>query len=163
VPPASILRRAAHRQAVSGRAMREVRVRLVGVYGRGVAATAVLILFAAGRVAADDNHGCADNPNLVGSCFQVHGRIFAANGAPGLRVWPVGTKRILGVAGESEGFPNCLLPHIGFSKRVYADLIACPFTADKPARMRMVCIESAWNMVVEDYTEDPTTARVYRV
>lgn len=32
-----------------------------------------------------------------GRCFVVHGRLAIGNGTPSVRIWPVGTKRILGV------------------------------------------------------------------
>jgi hypothetical protein len=83
--------------------------------------------------------------------------VFVANGTPGLRIWVVGTKRILGVhnddveAGQPRGYPDCLLPHIGFDKDLYADFTICPVAPDRQGRMRPVCIESASNMVGEEY------------
>ena len=40
---------------------------------------------------------CRGNTDLVGECFEFHGRMFVSNGTPGVRIWPVGTKRLLGV------------------------------------------------------------------
>lgn len=102
---------------------------------------------------------CAANPKLVGDCFQVHGRLFAANGTPGLRIWIVGTKRILGIHNFDveqgpSGIPDCLSPHIGFGKNLYADFLICPFSPDREGWMRSVCIDSASSMVVEDYSID---------
>ncbi len=114
-------------------------------------------------VAADPPPGhiprCAANPEVVGDCFQVHGRLFAANGTPSLRIWIVGTKRILGIHNgdveqEYPGFPDCLSRHIGFRKNLYADFLVCPLSPDIEGWMRSVCIESASSMVVEDYSTD---------
>jgi hypothetical protein len=35
---------------------------------------------------------------------------------------------------------------------VYGDLLVCPFTADQPGHMRMVCVQEASNLVIEDHT-----------
>ncbi len=40
---------------------------------------------------------CKSDPDIVGVCFTVHGRLSAWNGAPTMRIWRIGTKRILGV------------------------------------------------------------------
>lgn len=54
----------------------------------------------------DANGGCRRNPALVASCFTLHGRLFVGNGAPSMRIWRVGTKRILGVLpSEAEIVP----------------------------------------------------------
>jgi hypothetical protein len=91
------------------------------------------------------------NPNLVGACFPVHGRLELANGNPGWRIWVVGTKRVLGVFPDDPYPPSpaCLLPHVGDGKRLYADFLVCPFASDRRGSMRPVCIESASHRVVE--------------
>jgi hypothetical protein len=43
---------------------------------------------------------CQSDPDLVGACFTVHGRLSAFNGNPTFRIWRIGTKRYLGVSGE---------------------------------------------------------------
>jgi hypothetical protein len=99
----------------------------------------------------------------------VHGRLFAANGAPTFRIWVVGTHRILGVhdddaeAGRPVGYPDCLRPHIGFEKNLYADFTVCPVAPDRPGRMRPVCIESASNLVSEELRANVGDARVRRI
>jgi len=45
----------------------------------------------------DMKAGCKNNPQIGGACFSVHGRLSAYNGAPSLRIWPIGTHRLLGV------------------------------------------------------------------
>jgi hypothetical protein len=40
---------------------------------------------------------CKTNPKVVGACYTVHGRATFGPGTPALRIWPVGTKRMLGV------------------------------------------------------------------
>ena len=46
---------------------------------------------------------CKGNPALVGQCFTIHGRLRAYNGNPTFRIWPIGTRRIVGVTGPKPG------------------------------------------------------------
>lgn len=43
---------------------------------------------------------CKGNPAVIGACFKVHGRLSSWNGNPTFRIWPTGTKRMLGVREE---------------------------------------------------------------
>src|SRR5215213_3077779 len=43
---------------------------------------------------------CREQPSLVGKCFTVRGRLSLYNGAPTLRLWRAGTRRMLGVSGS---------------------------------------------------------------
>jgi hypothetical protein len=36
---------------------------------------------------------CHEHPKLVGPCFTVHARMRYYNGAPPIRLWPIGTDR----------------------------------------------------------------------
>jgi hypothetical protein len=46
------------------------------------------------------HRGCNGNAAVVGKCDRVHGRAFGTNGTPNLRIWQIGTDRILGVTGS---------------------------------------------------------------
>lgn len=59
----------------------------------------------------------------------------------------MGTNRILGVG--NDDVPECLLPHVGFGKNLYADFLVCPLAPEREGWMRIVCIDSASHMVVE--------------
>jgi len=116
----------------------------------------------------DPKAGCKSNPALVGACFTIHGRIMAANGTPGMRIWRVGTKRILGVLpSEDEIVPEPLKEYLkryfGPLTNIYGDLLVCPFTEPRPGEMQMVCIEAASHLVVEQYGEGQGERRVFRV
>ena len=101
-----------------------------------------------------DGLQCKKSPNIVEACFETRGRISAANGNPGLRMWKVGTKRILGILGyEDPIIPNKLKEYLGFGVEIYGDYLVCPFTKEKKNHMQMVCVESASNIRVEDYRE----------
>ena len=65
---------------------------------------------------------CRQHPQLVAPCFQIRGRLSVYNGAPALRIWPIGSKRLLGV---SEG--RFLLPNY---ENIPPDIVAQLVTAD---------------------------------
>ena len=97
---------------------------------------------------------CKENPRLIGACYKVHGRLDPGADTVELRLWRVGTKRILGISsGPSIDdasypiFPNNLkFPH---SESICGDFEVCPFTRERKGTMRLVCIESASHLVVK--------------
>lgn len=92
---------------------------------------------------------CRTDPDIIGACFQVHGRLSIWNGSPSLRIWRIGTKRILGVHRDMPP-PESVIAHVSdFGDEVYADFTVCPFTEERPGAMQMVCIESAENVVTK--------------
>ena len=120
--------------------------------------TAILI-FVANNVslayALSRNKSCKEHPKLIGPCFNVHGRLSYYNGAPSLRLWPVGTHRLLGIsegrfalAGYDNVPPEVTSRLASFENEMFADFTVCPFTTDKPGIMRLVCIEAAQDIRV---------------
>lgn len=104
--------------------------------------------------------GCRRNPAIVGDCFRIRGRVQVYNGAFNVRIWPVGSTRLLGVLPtEQEIVPDNLRRQLSFSKRVYGDFQVCPFTAERPGHMRFVCVQEAEHLVIEDYTSVSPGAR----
>ena len=97
---------------------------------------------------------CKGRPAVVGSCFSVHGRVSAGNGTPAIRLWPVGSHRLLGVSDEGENLPQCVSAHLSDTTVVFGDFLVCPFAPDRPGVMRPACIESASNLVVQEYRRD---------
>jgi hypothetical protein len=101
---------------------------------------------------------CKENPKVIGACYSVHARATYGNGTPAMRLWPVGTKRMLGVtAGPvADDADDPIFPaEISFGKDVesiYGDFEICPFTQEHPGAMRMVCIQSASHMVVKRFS-----------
>ncbi len=97
---------------------------------------------------------CREHPKLSGVCFPVHGRMNFWNGSPSVRIWRVGTKRILGVSEQRYYEPGvCNLPRslrdqLDWDTDLYADFVICPFTPDQPGVMRLVCVDGASNIVV---------------
>jgi hypothetical protein len=103
--------------------------------------------------------GCKGNPKVVGECFKIHGRAFVSDGTPDLRIWQVGTKRVLGVTAsaiaddaEDPIAPDNLLRALDADKHfVFGDFELCPFTQERGGQMQMVCVERAENLVVTPY------------
>ncbi len=87
---------------------------------------------------------CKDDPDLTGSCFTVHGRLSAWNGAPTYRIWRIGTNRILGVSNDI--LPESVVGNINWNAEALGDFVVCPFSPERPGRMQQVCVESAKNL-----------------
>src|SRR6266487_687749 len=94
---------------------------------------------------------CADPSRFVGPCVTVRGRLSYANGGTPVRMWKVGTNRLLGVEDQSSGKPFCVLPPkvrglLDADMFVFADFVVRPLTVDRPAAMQRVCVVSARNL-----------------
>jgi len=98
---------------------------------------------------------CKGNPQVVAACYTVHGRATFGPGTPALRIWPVGTKRMLGVtagpiaddADDPIAPENFAIPNNAVA--IYGDFEVCPFTPERKGFMRRVCVESASRIFVE--------------
>lgn len=105
--------------------------------------------------ASPEDKSCRDHPKLVGSCFTVHGRLSVYNGAPALRIWKIGTSRVLGVSEQRfalEGYRNVpeeVRSQLDQDKLLIGDYLVCPFTKQKPNEMQLVCIEKVSKLVVK--------------
>jgi hypothetical protein len=72
-----------------------------------------------------------------------------------LWLWPVGTKRMLGVtAGPilDDADEPIRPPNLKFNpgdESIYGDFEVCPFTPERKGQMQFVCIESASHLVVK--------------
>jgi hypothetical protein len=84
----------------------------------------------------------------AGGCRNVHGRLTLANGNPSVRIWVIGTQRVLGVVQRDESFGD--LPSnirrlwaahgddAMWSSYLYGDFTVCPVTRSEPGRMQLV-------------------------
>ena len=97
---------------------------------------------------------CRTHPMLVGRCFTLYGRLSVYNGAPALRLWKVGTRRMLGISEQRfavEGYrnvPEHIESQVNQDVDVFGDFLVCPFTRPRPGEMQLVCIEEGKNLVV---------------
>jgi hypothetical protein len=96
--------------------------------------------------------GCAGHPDLVGPCVTIRGRAGLYNGNPTIRIWRVGTTRLLGVSARHceapacEPLPAAVRERLGWEHPVFADFTLCPFTRARPGVMQLVCVEAARNV-----------------
>lgn len=102
--------------------------------------------------AAPDPPKCRGNRKLVGSCFTIHGRMREANGARPIRIWRIGTDRVLGAWEPSDdpdvaSLPKGLEKILDEDHQIFADFIVCPLTKERDGEMQTVCVESATRIV----------------
>ena len=95
---------------------------------------------------------CRAQPSLVGRCFSVRGRLSLYNGAPTIRLWRAGTRRMLGVSSSyaREGYssiPEELEKQLSWETELWGDFLVCPFTRRRPGEMQMICVEAGKNVV----------------
>jgi hypothetical protein len=97
---------------------------------------------------------CKENPKVVAACFSIHARAnIGANSVP-IYLWPIGSKRRLGVTGGptlddsvKPIYPKNLQFHSVYDD-IYGDFEVCPFTPQKEGHLQLVCVESATHLVV---------------
>jgi hypothetical protein len=102
---------------------------------------------------------CRARSDLVGKCFVVHGRLSVYNGTPSIRLWPVGSKRLLGVLDPEDisvvpsrnTIPASIESKLDFDKDVFGDFLVCPIDRSRPGRMQTVCIASGKNLFVRTH------------
>jgi hypothetical protein len=97
---------------------------------------------------------CRQHPQLTGRCFTIRGRMNYWNGNPSVRIWRVGTRRILGISEgrfKRDGYvnlPASIEARLSWDSDLFGDFVVCPFTRDEPGVMRLVCVESVTNVTV---------------
>ena len=115
----------------------------------------VILLMAVPAFAAPQK--CKGNPKVVSACYSVHGRLQLGANTVRLYLWPVGTKRMLGVTAgpRLDDADDPIWPrNLDLSQDVeaiYADFEVCPFTPERKGEMQLVCIESASHVAVKRY------------
>ncbi len=101
---------------------------------------------------------CHSNPQLVGTCFTVHGALRYYNGGLPARIWKIGTDHLLavgvgprhGVPGYCE-IPKALIDTLDAGKEIIADFLVCPFSRERPGEMQFVCVDSVYNIHAKPY------------
>ena len=102
---------------------------------------------------------CKRRPDVVGKCFNVHGRLSVYNGTPSIRLWPLGTKRLLGIIDPKDVssapgptiLPLDIKSKLDWNKDVFGDFVVCPLTVSKPGKMQTICIESGKNLTIREH------------
>lgn len=102
---------------------------------------------------------CRSRTDVVGECLSVHGRLSVYNGTPSIRLWPIGTKRLLGIIDPKDPsnapgptvLPIDIKSKLDGDTNVFGDFLVCPLTRARAGRMQTVCIESAKNLVTRKH------------
>lgn len=115
----------------------------------------------AGHAAQGRDSSCHRSKELVGDCFTVRGRLNLTNGTPNVRIWKIGTHRILGVvsangAAEGDGvIPSNVKELIWpaadespIDASVYGSYRVCPLSREHTGAMQTVCIDKASRLQV---------------
>jgi len=124
--------------------------------------SALALLIAYNAIAESRLHeaaSCRARPDVVGRCFSVHGRLSVYNGTPSIRLWPLGSKRLLGVLDPndvSSGPGPTILPDeiklkLDWNKDVFGDFFVCPLSQKQSGRMQTICIESGKHLIVREH------------
>lgn len=88
-------------------------------------------------------------------CHWVEGRLTIGNGTPSVRIWPRGTRRLLGVTSRLHGpegddvLPGNVRRYLDSNRvdRVWGRFRICPLAADRPGWMRPVIVVRAQGLV----------------
>lgn len=118
-------------------------------------------------------------PENASSCYWTRGRLSFYSNFPPLRIWKIGTDRILAVYSGPSKFPvpnahQLSLPDLPgnlahiyevrgnweepeplldssvyWSKSIFADFELCPLAPERKRKMQPVCVEQANNIFVE--------------
>jgi hypothetical protein len=99
-------------------------------------------------------------PENAASCYWAHGRLSVGNGTPSVRLWKIGTKRILAIhsgpgfkIGDNQENENPELPanvdqaFKTINTLIFADFEICPLEPEQAGVMQTACIESARKIV----------------
>ena len=102
---------------------------------------------------------CRRRPDVVGRCFSVHGRLSVYNGTPSVRLWPIGSKQLLGVLDPNDVssapgptvLPDDIKLKLDWNKDVFGEFFVCPLSRRQPGRMQTICLESGKHLTVREH------------
>ncbi len=121
----------------------------------------VLLITSLFTLPAASDTACQSQFTVVADCYETRGRAQAYNGTPSIRIWKVGTSRLLGIKDDHfEHLPIVVKENIEFGVKIFADFVVCPLSPDQPGHMQIVCVESAKNIRIEDYREDTNNPKI---
>jgi len=110
-----------------------------------------LCLVASSVVTAQSGWWCRAKP--VQPCFKHHGRLSSQNGIA-LRLWLIGTRRIVNVDNRIDDLPRDVRPYLEMTSPehsyIFGDFEICPLEPDTPGHSRLVCLAGAEKLVVQN-------------
>jgi hypothetical protein len=88
---------------------------------------------------------------FVDPCRTIRARLVAGGDNILIRIWPVGTTRILGFTNAERCTPPPELDSpMRAGKYVYADVVVRPLTKSQSGSMQFVCIAAVTNLTARD-------------
>lgn len=144
-------------------------MRLCGKTGPQIAAALAALLLLASAARAQDA-SCRLSARRVGECFTVHGRLSFSPASPEIRLWRVGTHRVLAIL-AADGSDQHVLSEAVLERlwgrgdrpgRIFGEFEVCPLSPDQPGHMQTACLASASRLFVERPQKDlgPSPAAV---
>lgn len=115
-------------------------------------------------ISQEETKSCRNHPMVTGECFLFWGRMQLYEESPRVRIWRVGTTRVLGIMDDEyqlegyENVPGDLVGQIDWNTAMFGDFTVCPFADDIPRKMRPICVEKAENTVIKRRRGAPQTA-----
>ena len=109
----------------------------------------------------EEAKSCREHPMVTGECFLFWGRMQLYEESPRVRIWRVGTTRVLGIMDDKyqiegyENIPGDVIGRIDWNTVMLGDFTVCPFADDIPRKMRPVCVEKVENTIVKSRTGIP--------
>ena len=125
----------------------------------------ILILFLTAYALAKEDYRKepCKTPDVASSCIQVHARLWAGNGTPSTRLWPISSHHIYGIYSNRYGLKHDEVTrdneapelHLTFPKgvsdnggwTVYGDFEVCPLERQTQGHMQAACIASATHLI----------------
>src|SRR3954464_4650227 len=110
----------------------EIRMKLICI----LALLLTPIVSSAVEAPFNEPQSCRTRSDVVGKCFSVQGRLSVYNGTPSIRLWPIGTKRLLGVIDPTDTsnapdptiLPADIKQKLDWDKDVFGNFVVCPLT-----------------------------------
>ncbi len=132
-------------------------------YNTAVIRTTILVIcfttIVAGQQKSPEQPRC--NPReFSGRCYWTRGRLRAYDGTPAIRLWIVGTHRLLGISSgpgaekydpldnEHPQIPGEIMKKFTLQSQVYGDFEVCPLEQRRRGTMQQACIAGARNLSV---------------
>ena len=131
-------------------------------YSKPTVLSVLAFLIAYSAIAASrfpEAASCRTRPDVVGRCFTVHGRLSVYNGTPSIRLWPLGSKRLLGILDPNDVssapgptvLPEEIKNKLDWNKDVFGDFFVCPLSRKQPGRMQTICLDSGNHLTVREH------------
>jgi hypothetical protein len=118
----------------------------------------IALIIALSASAFSQSRQCKSNPKVIGACYLIHGRATVGSGTPALRIWPVGTKRMLGVTAgpiaddaDDPIAPEDMMRFTNDVEAIFGNFEVCPFTPERKGHMQLVCVQSATKLFIKHW------------